>query len=255
MPGVTPGLTVSKTALILETSLSKPVQLRQVKPAGYCPPVAKPAGQSSRPAIEQARRPNGMNLQGSNILLAVPGATPELHSKLIKEDHFLACTTRMFETKRPARKADRLDLSKPHCTQCFWTHILAASDYSLVKEHWVWGRDELLQMFVASPGRKRWWPLSSPSSVIPVRGGGILSAVLSLSTGCGEKFFSSLGGGFRRRKVLSGPILSTGRPEGLDRPKWHPNPVWYNCMLLLQRAINICIAAVQAPRPMSTGGR
>jgi hypothetical protein len=98
--------------------------------------VAKPTGQ----CLLQEKRAFRLALlaqdkQGSNILLAVPGANPELtKKKLIKEDHFLACTTRMFETKRPAHEADRLDLSKPRCTQRFWTHILAASDYSLVKE-------------------------------------------------------------------------------------------------------------------------
>ena len=95
--------------------------------------------------------------------------------------------------------------------------------------------------------------------VIPVRGGGIVSAVLPLSTGCRENYFRDLFDGFHRLKALSGPFLSASHPNGLDRLKTE-SEIRFGVIVCRrgkpwQRAINIFIAAVQAPRPMSTGGR
>jgi hypothetical protein len=89
-------------------------------------------------------------MQGSNIIDGI-------RSKLIKEDHFIACTTRMFETHRrrtgPKPAPPGFLRHGRLCTpkHCRTKHILAASDYSLVKEHFC----------------KRRWQLSLPSSCLP----------------------------------------------------------------------------------------
>ena len=61
-----------------------------------------------------------------------------------KEDHLLACTTRMFETQpllvkiskcaRFPTESDDLDVKAAYREKSTLTHILAVSDYSLVKE-------------------------------------------------------------------------------------------------------------------------
>ena len=88
--------------------------------------------------------------QGSNILDGIRGPAKRCRVPLklmIKEDHLLACTTRMIEIQnalpslrlsreREPRESNDLDRSDNHCcTQQFLsTHPRGLSDYSLVKE-------------------------------------------------------------------------------------------------------------------------
>jgi hypothetical protein len=108
----------------------------------------------------------------------------------------LACTTKTFEMFSSDSKPDSCESSsKPHrvhinlsgslCTQSYRTHILAASDYSLVKEQ------QSKQTCVTNMRRQKL--SSSPASIFfppedskvvfgSVRGGGMLVAIPALST-------------------------------------------------------------------------
>ena len=135
------GLTLSKPAFILEMSLSKPDETRLSRMAVTAFPSAKTEGQSvfKSPGCKHPR-------------LSIPNARLK-HSRwhilklMIKEDHLLACTTRMIEIQiappslrisreRDTRESNDLDRSDNHCcTQQFLsTHPRGLSDYSLVKE-------------------------------------------------------------------------------------------------------------------------
>ena len=124
--------------LVLETSLSIPQQARQPDEAVAAPNPAKSGGSvehSTRFASEPAKR----SRQGSNILLAwKPAATPLgslLYSKLIKEDHFLACTTRMSEIgcASPGGETTWILRTPPYTGGSEATSSRLA-DYSLVKD-------------------------------------------------------------------------------------------------------------------------
>jgi len=93
------GLTLSRLAFILETSLStnrfKTSRLAVTAPCRLGHRVSRhaPVGQRIAPP-HPVHAPNIARLK--HLLLAAPRCDPEGLLKLIKEDHF-ACTTRMFE--------------------------------------------------------------------------------------------------------------------------------------------------------------
>ena len=124
---------------------------------------------------------------------------------MIKEDHLLACTTRMIEIQialpslklsreRAFRESNDLDRLDNHCcTQQFLgTHPRGLSDYSLVKELFtaiaVNNFRHSRRLFLTSCQASR--------STVPVRGGGILSSVLRLSTGRSDFLFVALPSGY-----------------------------------------------------------
>src|SRR6202041_3331653 len=92
------------------------IQLKTNLNGCYCPQSA--GLQVSRFFVPHLRARLQIELQGSNISSGCPvaRATGTSLNSLIKEDHLLACTTRMFECAlftRQACKYDDLDLSRP----------------------------------------------------------------------------------------------------------------------------------------------
>jgi len=201
---------------------------------------------SKRRASSTAKRDEFARLKH---LSGCSGLTRNSLQKLIKEDHFLACTTRMFEIRRPAHKAGHLDRSKRAVHSASGPHILAASDYSLVKELGLVLRRTFAKVRPKTSPKPR-WQLSLPSSVFPVRGGGIISAVLPLSTGCREKIFRHFCGRFHRRKAVRRSFYRPIAPKDLTGPNDTQTRFHFTCVLpsycSQQRAINISIAAVQS---------
>jgi hypothetical protein len=134
--------------------------------------------------------------QGSNIL---DGIQLKL---MIKEDHLLACTTRMIEIQialpslklsreRAFRESNDLDRLDNHCcTQQFLgTHPRGLSDYSLVKE--------LVTANVVNNFRHSQRSFfSSHSNVGSVWGRRIVSSVFNLSTARSDFLFVSFLSGY-----------------------------------------------------------
>ena len=122
MPGVTPGLTLSRLAFILEMSLST-LKFKTNFRVCYC----LRAGKGAKVSPDVTRLSLGLiGMQGSNIF--------DGFSKIDQGRSLLACTTRMFEIlKMKQSEAHLIRICPNHSVhQNFRTHILAASYYSLV---------------------------------------------------------------------------------------------------------------------------
>src|SRR3954447_18198155 len=89
--GLYPGLTLSRHALILETSLSKPAGSRLSRPAVTASLMDRERGQSNRlrPNLPFSRLGTQRSEQGSNISSGCPGATRGY--KQIDQGRSLSC--------------------------------------------------------------------------------------------------------------------------------------------------------------------
>jgi hypothetical protein len=142
-------------------SLSKPIELRQLN--RLLLPVCRQGKRVSQSQNQAASRPA--------LLLNCKAQTSSLaySNKMIKEDHLLACTTRMFEN---------IHLVRLRCTPTLPNRTSSRrSDYSLVKE-------QLLQTsmatFVTIVG------MPPPGGVVRQWGRQIVSSVPVLSIACRE---------------------------------------------------------------------
>ena len=77
-------------------SLSKPIGLRQSRPAVTAPSSAKTKGQS-RHVVSRKRLTRHSNCKAQTSSGTHPREGWAYSNKMIKEDHLLACTTKMFE--------------------------------------------------------------------------------------------------------------------------------------------------------------
>lgn len=120
-------------------------------------------GQSIHPTAPRAGQPNKSNAR-------LKHSRWHTQTKMIKEDHYLACTTRMFEILLDPAEAGPSRIAKSLCTpELFGSHPRGYPIHSLVKEQ----------------TNKLVFP------EVSLRGGGIISTVPPLSTGCRKKIFTT----------------------------------------------------------------
>ena len=140
-------------------------------------------GQSNRPDVKQPS--DRFELQGSNNFWLLPARRGSYSKKMIKEDHYLACTTKMLEIlvalphQIRQTRSSRVTTWIARTAQVhlsFRTHILAAIRLFTCQ------RARLIRTPISHPNFgqssatgfycKRRWQLSLPSSRVPDWGGG-----------------------------------------------------------------------------------